>query len=83
LFVGKCVYKLPPDGEHDDSRYIMCTLVDSDQSRADVPENLVLHGMCLFIMYVSSPAMERWLKINKTTQRVVVIMNPWGRREIQ
>ncbi|KIM90035.1 hypothetical protein PILCRDRAFT_812840 [Piloderma croceum F 1598] len=83
LFVDEGVYKLPPDWRHDDFLCIMWTLVDSDQNRPDVPVYLIPHGTCLFVMYVTSPVAKRWSRMNKTTRRIVLIMNPWGRREIQ
>ena len=75
LFVDDDVYKLPPDWEHDDFRCIVWTLVDSDQSRAGVPEILIPHGTRLFVTYVTSPVADRWSRMNKTTQRVIVIVN--------
>ena len=82
LFVQEGVYKLPSDWEHDDFRYIMWTLVDSDQSKAGVPEVLVPQGTRLFAIYVSSPAADRWSRLHKTTRPIRIIMNPWSRRSI-
>ena len=83
LFVKEGVYELPANWKHDDLRHITWTLVDSDENREGVPPRLVPHGTLLFVIYVTSPAEDRWSRMNKTTKRVVVIMNPWGRREIQ
>jgi hypothetical protein len=81
--VDEGVYKLPTDWHHDDFRCIIWTLVDSDENNEGVPPRLIPHGTLLFVIYVTSPAKERWSRMNKTTRRVVVIMNPWGREEIK
>ncbi|KAM6503263.1 hypothetical protein JOM56_000206 [Amanita muscaria] len=77
------VHILPPDWRHDDFSCIVWTLVDSDQDRDGVPATLVPHVTNLFVMYVTSPAVERWSRLGNTKQPIVVIMNPWGRREMQ
>ena len=83
LFVDEGVYMLPPDWNHDDFRCIVWTLVDSDESKEGVPPRLIPHGTLLYVLYATSPAADRWSRMNKTTRRVVVIMNPWGREEIK
>ncbi|KIL64118.1 hypothetical protein M378DRAFT_11689 [Amanita muscaria Koide BX008] len=83
LFVDDGVHILPPDWRHDDFSCIVWTLVDSDQDRDGVPGTLVPHVTNLFVMYVTSPAVERWSRLGNTKQPIVVIMNPWGRREMQ
>jgi hypothetical protein len=81
--VEEGVYLLPPNWRHSDFRYIVWTLVDSDENKEGVPPRLVPQGTRLFVVYVTSPATDRWSRMNKTTRNVLVIMNPWGRREIQ
>ena len=76
------VYGLPTDWEHADFRYIVWTLVDSDQSRAGVPEVLVPQGTRLFVIYVTSPAKEQWSRLDKTTRPARMIMDPWSRCSI-
>ena len=76
------VYGLPTDWEHADFRYIVWTLVDSDQSTAGVPEDLVPQGTRLFVIYVTSLAAERWSRLEKTTRPITIIMDPWSRSEI-
>ena len=83
LFVREGVYTLPSNWRHDDFRCIVWTLVDSDEHRDGVPPRLIPHGTLLFVIYSTSPAAELWSRMNKTTRRVVVIMNPWGRAEIK
>jgi hypothetical protein len=58
-------------------------LVDSDENKEGVPPHLIPHGMLLFVIYVTSPAEDRWSRMNKTMWRVVIIMNLWGREEIK
>ncbi|KIM86220.1 hypothetical protein PILCRDRAFT_816150 [Piloderma croceum F 1598] len=82
LFVQEGVYGLPTDWRHADFRYIVWTLVDSDQSQAGVPEVVVPHGTRLFAIYVTSPAINRWSRLHKTTRPIVVTMNPWSRGSI-
>ena len=82
LFVQEGVYGLPTDWEHFDFRYIMWTLVDLKQSSTGVPEYLVPHGTRLFVIYVTSPAEERWSRLEKTTRPITTMMNPWSRSEI-
>ncbi|KIM80623.1 hypothetical protein PILCRDRAFT_822364 [Piloderma croceum F 1598] len=82
LFVQEGVYPLPSDWDHGDFRYKLWTLVDSEQSRAGVPEVLVPKGTRLFAIYVTSPAEERWSRLHKTTRPIRIIMNPWSRRSI-
>jgi hypothetical protein len=82
LFVKEGVYLLPSDWRHSDFRYIVWTLVDSDENKG-VPPRLIPQGTRLFVTYVTSPAADSWSRMNKTTRRLVVIMNPWGRREVQ
>jgi hypothetical protein len=82
LFVSEGVYRLLYDWTHDDL-CIVCTLVDSDQCKDGVPPSLFLHGVLLFIIYATYPALHRWSRMDKTMQSVVVIMNPWGRKEIK
>jgi hypothetical protein len=83
LFVNEGVYKLPDDWSHDEFLCFVWTLVDSDQCQEGVPPKLIPHGTLLFVIYATSPAVERWSRMNKTTRRVVVIMNPWGRKEMK
>ncbi|KAM6503293.1 hypothetical protein JOM56_000236 [Amanita muscaria] len=83
LFVDDGVYSLPPYWEHTDFTSIIWTLVDSDQDRDGPPGTLVPHGTRLFVTYVTSPATTRWSRLDKTTRPIVVVMNPWGRKEIQ
>ncbi|KIM92389.1 hypothetical protein PILCRDRAFT_432 [Piloderma croceum F 1598] len=49
------------------------------ENKEGVPPRPIPHGT---LLYVTSPAADRWSRMNKTTRRVVVIMNPWGRKEM-
>jgi hypothetical protein len=82
LFVQEGVYELPSDWKHGDFRYIVWTLVDSDQSSTGVPEVLVPQGTRLFAIYVTFPANKRWSRLVKTTRPIRMIMDPWSRRSI-
>ena len=84
LFVKEGVYWLLNGWEHNDFQ-VGCTtwtLVDADKNKDGVPPHLIPHGTVLFVIFVTSPTRDRWSRMNKTTQRTVVIMNPWARREI-
>ena len=82
LFVNEGVYKFPPDWEHHNFCFIIWTLVDSDESTDGIPPELVPHNTFMFVIYITSPAAERWSRLHKTTQSMYVIMNPWSREEI-
>lgn len=82
LFVEEGVYELPPDFRRAIFRGIVWTLVDSDESTEGVPPSLVGHGTRLFVVYATSPARQRWSRLEKTTLTTTLIMNPWTRSEI-
>ena len=61
---------------------LIWTLVDSDESPSGVPEVLVTHGSQFFVIYASSPASERWDRLEKTVHPIDIVMNPWTRNGI-
>ena len=73
---------MPDKWIHDDFRYIVWTLVDSDECDR-IPSHFIPRGSLMFVIYATSPSAVRWSKIHKTMRRKVVIMNPWGRKEIK
>lgn len=83
LFVKEGVYVLPRPLNYRILRSSIWTFVDSDHSRGGVPEHLVAQGTPFFVIYVASPAEQRWERLHKTT-RVgrAALMNPWSKNEI-
>jgi hypothetical protein len=83
LFVEEGVYKMP---EHfyrvSRFRYIVWTFVAADHNGKGIPPSLIAHGTPLFVIYVTSPAKERWDRMYHTIHETVVVMNPWTRKEI-
>jgi hypothetical protein len=83
LFVPEGVYEAPDDFSPSDFKTLPWTFVDSDEASNGVPEHLVTHGSRLFVIYATSPAKNRWSRLEKTLRSVTeVIMNPWTRAEI-
>ena len=80
LFVEEGVYKVPDDFY--DFELFPWTLVDSDDARDGVPENLVMWHTCHFLIYCTSLDQKRWSHLHKTIHNFVFIMNPWKRKEI-
>ncbi len=70
LFVNEGVYGLPDDWAHSDFLCMVWILVDSDQCNGGVlAPKLVPHGALLFVIYATSPIINRWKRMNKTTRR--------------
>jgi hypothetical protein len=82
LFVEEGVYKMPVDFHHQHFKTIVWAMVDSDVAEDGVPEHLVCQGTRLCVIYATSPAKHRWARLHKTTDNVVLIMNPWTRNDI-
>ena len=82
LFVEEGVYKMPSNFQEAEFRTIVWTLVDSDENREGVPPYLIPHETPLFVIYATSPRKERWSRMGKTVDKIVVIMNPWKRKEM-
>ena len=82
LFVEDGVYKMPQDFQQAKFRSIVWTFVDADHDRGGVPPHLIEYGTPLFVIYVTSPAKERWDRMHHTIHDTVVVMNPWTRKEI-
>ena len=81
LFDEFGVRKITENSSYLESGSFTWTMVDSDESK-DVPPHLIAHGMHLFVIYVTSPARERWHRMHHTVHDAVVVMNPWKRKEI-
>lgn len=82
LFVEEGVYKAPPQFPPSSFNTVVWTLVDSDESKEGPPPLLVDHETSLFVIYITSPASERWSRMHKTVSVSIVVMNPWTRWEI-
>ena len=80
LFVEEGAYKVPD--EFQAFQAFVWTLVDSDDSKDGVPEDLVTHNTRHFLIYCTSPSQERWRRLHKTVSEEIVIMNPWKSKEI-
>jgi len=83
FFIGEGVYVVPKNFPPGAFKCFVRTLVDSDESKDGIPSHLIYHGTSLFVIYSTSPAKERWSRMEKTVNDVTVfVMNPWTRREI-
>jgi hypothetical protein len=80
--VDEGVYKLPEGPLENRFKTIVWTFVDSDESKEGIPPSLVHHGTSLFVIYITSPAKERWSRLHKTVYDTIVVMNPWSKAEI-
>ena len=80
LFVEEGVYKVP-DKFHDFEVFVW-TLVDSDDAKDGVPENLVMQDTRHFVIYCTFPSQDRWSRLHKTVRNAIIIMNPWKSKEI-
>jgi hypothetical protein len=78
LFV-EGVYKVPD--EFQAFQVFVWTLVDSDEAKDGVPEDLVTHKRH-FIIYCTSPSQERWRRLHKTVPEDIFSMNPGKSKEI-
>ncbi|KAF8630308.1 hypothetical protein AX15_003001 [Amanita polypyramis BW_CC] len=65
LFVEEGVYEVPD--KFNDFEVFVWTLVDSDDAKDGVPENLVMRHTCHFVIYCTSPSRDRWSRLHKTT----------------
>jgi len=83
LFTDQGVYRVPATFPPGSFKSVVWTLVDSDESRDGIPQQLIPRSTRLFVIYVTSPAKERWSRLDKTVPYdTVIIMNPWTRKEI-
>jgi hypothetical protein len=73
---------MPPDFQDAHFKTFVWTLVDSDEARDGIPPLLIPHGTRLYVTYVTSPASDRWSRMEKTVSLTVAVMNPWTKREI-
>jgi hypothetical protein len=55
--------------------------VDADENDC-VPARLAIYETKLYIIFVSPPKPQRWKHLDKTTDNLEVIMNPWSPEEI-
>jgi hypothetical protein len=46
------------------------------ENRDGVPPRLIPHGTLLFVIYSTSPAVDRWSRMNKTTQEIGYAYQP-------
>ena len=82
LFVDNGVYEAPPDFKSIDLNGFVRTLVDSDPSISGIPDCLVDCETRHAVIYTTSPCEERWKRLHKTVRDIIIIMNPWYRKEI-
>jgi len=82
IFVDDGVYKMAPDFHVNEFKIFVWTLVDSDQAPGGVPPELVRNRTRLFVLYASSPNVDRWKRLHKTVDDITVVMNPWTWREM-
>ena len=82
LFVEEGVYESPERPRLDLFRTLVWTLVDSDQAKEGVPPHLAELRTKHFIIYTTSPTLDRWGRLAKTTQCAACVMNPWNKTEI-
>ncbi len=82
LFLKEGVFQAPAGFPSSHFLNFIWTLVDSDESKDGVPPRLLTPGTRLYVIYVTSPRKERWSRMGKTARDVTIIMNPWGRKEI-
>jgi hypothetical protein len=82
IFVDDGVYKMAPDFHDNEFKIFVWTLVDSDQAPGGVPPELVRNRTRLFVLYASSPNVDRWKRLHKTVEDTTVVMNPWTWREM-
>ena len=54
------------------------TLVDTDF----VPSHLIACGANHFVIFCTSPQASHWSRLHKSVYPVLIIMNPWKRKEI-
>ena len=76
------VYQVPEGFGASRFRPFVWTLVDSDEAKEGVPDNLVSRGTRHFVIYCTPPRKERWSRLHNTVRVLVVIMNPWKCKEI-
>jgi hypothetical protein len=82
LFVEEGVYQKPDNFLPSYFKTIIWTLVDSDVAVNGVPEHLATHDTHHYVVYVTSPAKDRWSRMDKTMNPIVVVMNPWTKKEM-
>jgi hypothetical protein len=71
--VEEGVYEVP-DKFHD-FEFFVWTLVDSDDAKDGVPEDLVMQDTRHFVIYCTSPSQNRWSRLHKTVRCFTMIMN--------
>jgi hypothetical protein len=82
IFVEDGVYEMAQDFHKNEFKIFVWTLVDSDQAPGGVPPELVRNRTRLFVLYASSPNVDRWKRLHKTVDDITVVMNPWTWREM-
>jgi len=64
-------------------RHSYAAFVDVDDRNSGIPETLIGHKTKLFIVFVTSPMRQRWKRLSKCMNHVVIIMNPWSLEEMR
>src|SRR5258707_5261996 len=82
LFVDTGVFEVPINFPCSQFEPFIWTLVDSDEGHDGVPKFLVLQGTMQFVIFTTSPRLQRWSRLHKTTDFTRAIMNPWTINEI-
>lgn len=82
LFVDDGVFRFRDAGFSAQFHKVVWTLVDSGPSQMDLPQVLIGHNMPFFIIFATSPTVERWSNFDQAYSVTVVVMNPWTRAEI-
>jgi len=82
IFVEDGVYEMAQDFHKNEFKIFVWTLVDWDQAPGGVPPELVRNRTRLFVLYASSPNVDRWKRLHKTVDDITVVMNPWTWREM-
>ena len=81
LFVNDGVYESPENISSTSFKTRVWTLVDVDSDEI-FPPVLSQQGTNNLNIFATSPKIERWDGMRKTTTFKVACMNPWTRREI-
>src|SRR5258708_8508319 len=82
LFVDAGVFEVTNNFPCSEFNPFIWTLVDPDEAQDGVPKFLVSGGTIQFVIFTTSPCLQRWSRLHKTTDFTRVIMNPWTINEI-
>jgi hypothetical protein len=56
--------------------------IDADECTFGIPETLGGHSTNLYVIFTTSPKRQQWKCLEKCTDTMEIVMNPWSLEEM-